>query len=198
MSLEKPLVHTHAKPLYEYGAEKRREIGNTTDLTLFRFIEENPGCSIYELAGAIEWNAGKVGESIKRLTAQRKIKDRNVRRKGRMLREIFPIDFKYPHYDEIEIPKNLLESDSSWKNEAYIYALDEITIGISGEPVEEWEKKVEKKDVVSLNQHSDKIRLIIPKEFCDEYNLASSEVSQTIIGNKILIIKEGTILKPIV
>jgi len=183
ISLQKPYVK---------ATQKRKQIGEDTDEVLLRVIKENPRLSLYELAQEISWGVGKVDGSVKRLHEKGLIKVECFIKTGRRVKLISAIDYK-PSPDTFNIPMAILSQNTSWKDAAYAYGLDRLTIGVSGKPITEWDEAAVLKSQVPLKQAKDNFVFQLPKKFADFYVLEKSIVTLSTVKDMILLTVEGQV-----
>lgn len=73
---------------------KNIERGIGTDWTLYDFICEHPGLSIYELHKELGWSVGKVQKAIERLRKRGYVESKTVDNPARPKTIITPADWK--------------------------------------------------------------------------------------------------------
>ncbi len=179
-SLDKP---------YEKAAEKRKQIGEGTDQTLFRVIVENPRLSLYELAQETDWGVGKVDGSVKRLHEKGLVKVECFIKAGRRVKLVSAVDYEsYP--DLYSVPEDILDS-ASWKDQAFVYGLDRLTIGVSGKSVPEWDAATVLKSKVPVKRMAKSLVFRLPKKFVDFYALGKSIVTLSTVKDVVLLTVEG-------
>jgi len=183
ISLQKPYVK---------ATQKRKQIGEDTDEVLLRVIKENPRLSLYELAQEIGWGVGKVDGSVKRLHEKGLIKVECFIKAGRRVKLISAIDYK-PSPDTFNVPMAILSQNTSWKDAAYVYGLDRLTIGVSGKPITEWNEAAVLKSQVPLKQAEDNFVFQLPKKFADFYVLEKSIVTLSTVKDMVLLTVEGQV-----
>lgn len=184
----KKMTLTFQKP-YEKAAEKRRRIGEDTDQTLLGVIREYPRLSLYELALETGWEVGKVDGSVKRLHEKGLVKFECFIKAGRRVKLVSAIDYR-PSSNVFTIPKNILEN-ASWKDSAYVYGLDRLTIGVSGKPVPEWEETAELKSKAPVKEIDGTLIFQLLKDFSQFYALEKSIVTLSTVKDVVLLIIEG-------
>jgi hypothetical protein len=173
---------------------KGNKRGRESDEKLLEVIKDYSGLSQYELAKKLRSSSGLIDGSIRRLLAQKKIFIRVVERNGRRVNLIYPKEQKPP--DLLEVPINLLERGNPlWDQNAFIYALDSSTIGVSGKEMPEWKEKSCFHGKIALKKERDKIELEIPENFQRFYNLERKHRTISINGNNILITINGDIIE---
>jgi hypothetical protein len=108
----------------------------SVDLTVQRLVRESPGLSLYQIAKRTKWRIGKVDGSVRRLVNAKRVFLVGDERNGRKVSLVFPSRLK--PVLTITVPSGLLKGGNpTWLNEANVYALDNHTIGITGEPIAE-------------------------------------------------------------
>lgn len=182
-SLEKP---------YEKAAQKRKQIGTDTDKALLEVIRENPRLSLYELAEEIGWGVGKVDGSVKRLHEQGIVKVECFIKSGRRVKLISAVDYETSP-DTFSVPRGLLDPDASWKDVAYVYGLDRLTIGVSGRTVADWKNAAVLKSTVPLKKSRGNLIFQLPKEFVHFYVLEKSIVTLSTVKDMVLLTIEGEV-----
>lgn len=185
----KKMLKSVEKPFMK-AAERRREIGEETDKILLRIIRENPRLSLYELAQEVNWGVGKVDGSVKRLLRDGKIKEEYFVRNGRRVKLVSSIEYE-PSANVFEIPKEAVNRNFSWWNEAFVYGLDRLTIGVSGRAVDEWEERAFLKAKVSVKQIEGSFIFKLPKKFVDFYALEKTIIGISIVKDLVLLTMEG-------
>lgn len=185
----KKMLKSVEKPFMK-AAERRREIGEETDKILLRIIRENSRLSLYELAQEVNWGVGKVDGSVKRLLRDGKIKEEYFVRNGRRVKLVSSIEYE-PSANVFEIPKEAVNRNFSWWNEAFVYGLDRLTIGVSGRAVDEWEERAFLKAKVSVKQIEGSFIFKLPKKFVDFYALEKTIIGISIVKDLVLLTMEG-------
>jgi hypothetical protein len=179
-SLEKP---------YEKATEKRKQIGEDTDEALLKVIMENPRLSLYELALETGWGVGKVDGSVKRLHKKGRVKVECFIKAGRRVKLISAVEYK-PSPDIFSVAKDILDN-ASWKDNAYVYGLDRLTIGVSGKPVPEWDETAVLKSKVPVKEMEENLIFQLPKKFVGFYALGKSIVTLSTVKDVVLLTVEG-------
>ncbi len=179
-SLEKP---------YEKAAEKRKQIGEGTDQSLFRVVVENPRLSLYELAREIGWGVGKVDGSVKRLREKGLVKVECFVKAGRRVKLVSAVDYEFSP-DVYSVPLDVLDG-ASWKDSAFAYGLDRLTIGVSGKSVFEWDEAAVLKANVPVKRMKENLVFRLPRKFVDFYALGKSIVTLSTVKDKVLLTVEG-------
>lgn len=183
------MVKSIEKPFMK-AAEGRRRIGDETDGILLQVIRENPRLSLYELAQEVGWGVGKVDGSVKRLLREGKVKEEYFVRNGRRVKLVSSVDYK-PSPDVFDIPKDVVDSNFSWRGEVFVYGLDRLTIGVSGRVVEEWEERAFMKARVSVRESEKSFVFALPREFVEFYALEKTITGMSIVGDIVLLTMEG-------
>ncbi len=169
--------------------------GKNTDQALLELVRRYPGLSQYELGKKLKWTIGKVDGAIRRLLNSGEIYLRVITRaKGRKVNLVYPKAAKT--LDVIEVPEPLLEtSNPVWQNEAFIYALDNTTIGISGRPILDWSEVACFTSRVPLSRSDRRVSLRIPDNFVSFYNLDKKHRSVFLNENNLLVTVSGEIIE---
>lgn len=175
----------------EYKSNKR---GRESDRRLLEVIKDYPGLSQYELAKKLKTSSGLIDGSIRRLVNQKEIFIEIVERNGRRLNLVYPREKKPSQI--LEIPIGLLKTGNPlWDQDAFIYALDSSTIGISGKEMPEWKEISCFQETIPLKKEKERIELCIPEGFLRFYNMARKHRSISVNGNNILITISGDIIE---
>jgi len=195
----------YSKRLYDslnnenVGEPKMRELkrnvrGRESDEILLDIVEKHPGLSQYELGKKLKWNAGRVDGSIRRLLNAGRIFVRVLERSGRRVNLVYPKDEK--PLNIIEVPSELLRPGNPiWSEHAFVYALDNSTIGISGREMPAWEEISCFLQRIPLKETDGKMVLQIPEKFWRFYNLARKHRVVSVNGNNLLITVSGDIVE---
>lgn len=173
---------------------KSNRRGRESDKILLEVIRDYPGLSQYELANKLRSSSGLVDGSIRRLLMQKEIFIRVIERNGRRVNLIYPKEQKPSNL--IEVPVELLKTENPlWDQNAFIYALDSSTIGISGREIHEWKEVSCFLEKIPLKKEKDKIKLDIPDKFLRFYNIERKHRIVSLNGNNILITISGDIIE---
>jgi hypothetical protein len=179
------------KKMKEYRSNKR---GIECDKNVLEAIRDCPGLSQYELAKKLKSSSGLIDGSIRRLLKQKEILIQVIERNGRRANLIY-LKGQKPS-DLLEVPINLLKTGNPlWDRNAFIYALDSTTIGISGREVPEWNEISCFLEKIRLRKDQDKIMLTIPEKFSRFYNIERKHRIVSINGNNILVTFSGDIVE---
>ena len=92
--------------------------------------------------------------------------------------------------DIFSVPLDILDS-VSWKDQAFVYGLDRLTIGVSGKSVPEWDEAAVLKSKVSVKRVKENLVFRLPKKFVDFYSLGKSIVTLSTVKDKVLLTVEG-------
>ena len=179
------------KPLAATAA--RIQLGYSTDLKVIQAIRENPGISMYNLGKTLNFAVGRIDGSIDRLQERGEVDVQYELRDGRISKGIYPKGFAGAANPEILIDANLLQDPRAWKDRAFVYALDRITLGICPSQLEEWDKKSLMKEEVELKRAENSIVVDIPARLLDFYIWNNSLAQLSVIGNQVLITLKTTI-----
>jgi hypothetical protein len=168
--------------------------GRESDKTLLEAIKEYPGLSQYELARKLRWQSGRIDSAVRRLLKSNKAFLMSIERNGRRVNLVYPEEQRLSNL--IEVPNNLLEvSNPRWTKQAFFYALDNSTIGISGSEIEEWKAISQFYDQIPLQKSGDRIILRIPETFWKFYHLDKKFRVVSINGNNLLVTVAGDIVE---
>jgi len=166
--------------------------GNESNQVLLKTVREHPGLSMYELSQKIGWKIGRVDGCVRRLLNMGRIHVEAIERKGKRTNLVYPKSRKNPSL--IEVPARLL-GNPDWKNEAFVYALDSATIGISGKTNDMWDRESCHMEKVDLRRHEEKISLTLPERFFKFYRLDQKHRTVALTGGNILVTVSGEIIQ---
>jgi len=166
--------------------------GNESNQVLLRTVREHPGLSMYELSRGIGWKIGRVDGCVRRLLNAKRIRVEAVERNGRRTNLVFPRSKKDPSL--IEVPARL-PGNPHFLNKAFLYALDNITIGISGKTNSEWENEASFMEKTDLRRNRAKVSLNLPERFIRFYHLNEKHKVVTLNGDNILVTISGDIVQ---
>lgn len=173
--------------------------GENTDQILLKVIRDYPGLSQYELGKKIKWTIGRVDGAVRRLLNSKEVYVTVIERNGRRVNLVYPKDQKPS--DVIEVRESLLKTTnpstrSLWQEEAFIYALDNVTIGISGCEIPDWSEAACFNSRIPIERSDDgKVSLRIPERFVNFYNLERKHRVAFLNGNNILVTVSGDIIE---
>lgn len=174
--------------------------GRNTDQVLLEVVRSYPGLSQYELCKKLNWTAGRVDGAVRRLLNSNEVYVTVIERNGRRVNLVYPKDHARA-LDVIEVPESLLKTAnpsarSLWREEAFIYALDNATIGISGCEIPDWSEIACFNSKVPIRRSDNgKVSLRIPEKFVNFYNLKKKHRVVFLNGNNILVTVSGDIIE---
>lgn len=145
---------------------------------------------MYELSQEIGWKIGRVDGAVRRLLNMGKLRVEAIERNGRRTNLVFPRSRKDPSL--IEVPAGLL-GNPHWVNEAFVYALDNATIGISCGRNAEWREACFM-ERVDLRRDGKRVSLSLPERFLGFYHLDEKHKSVALNGDNILVTISGDII----
>lgn len=181
---------TSCQKPYEVAVQERKRIGEETDRALFEVIKENPRLSLYELALEIDWKVGKVDGSVRRLHEKGSVKVECFIKNGRRVKLVSANDYE-PSANTFNVSKDLLDPEAPWKDTAYIYGLDRLTIGVSGRPVPEWEETAELKSKAPVKEVNGTLSFQLFEDLVQFYALQKSIVTLSVVKDVVLLSIEG-------
>jgi len=99
--------------------------------------------------------------------------------------------------DVIEVSRDLLKtSNPIWHDEAFFYALDNVTMGISGHDFSDWNEIACFKSRVPIERNEQgNVFMKVPQKFWNFYNLEKKHRVVSINGNNILVTVSGDIIE---
>jgi len=173
---------------------KRNRRGKESDEMLLQVIERYPGFSQYELARKLGWRSGRVDGSVRRLLNAGEVFVRVLERNGRRVNLVYPKGQKPSSV--IEVPMDLLRAGNPvWSENAFVYALDNFTIGISGREMPEWEEISCFLEKVPLGRDEGKVVVRIPEKMVRFYNMERKHRVVSVNGNAVLVTVSGDIVE---
>ena len=168
--------------------------GKESDKILLKVIRCYSGLSQYELARKLKWNFGRVDSSVRRLLKSRKVFLRVIERSGRKVNLVYPIE-NIPS-NLIEVPSELLKvSNPIWNNQAFFYALDNSTIGVSGCEMAEWKEISCFQEEVPIKRENGQLVFQIPEKFLRFYNFERKHRVVSVNGDNLLLTVSGDIIE---
>lgn len=168
--------------------------GKRSEEFLLKIIEHARGLSLYELSRKVKWTIGRVDGTVRRLLNSNKVFIKIVERNGRRVNLVYPIDQKPSNI--VEVPSDLLLAQNPlWSDEALIYALDNTTIGISGEELPDWNEISCFSSRIPIERVNGKTSLAIPEKFMNFYHLEEKHRTISVSGNNILVTISGNIVE---
>lgn len=172
----------------------KRRLAERFDKRLLELIQTNPGITVYELSCDLGKNPSTVHAAVRRLVGQGKVISQKVIRKTRPVRRVFPAGFDAPPPDLVQLPRSLIQIDNPAWQQAYIYPLSSDSIGISGEPVPEWEARAPNRIIQPVESEADELRIRLPLNLVEFYNLDKKERQLAYLENKALLTITGVIV----
>jgi len=183
--------------------QARKKQAEETDRVLLDFLSGKPGAlSLYQLAQEIGWSIGRVQKSVERLTKKGLVTYRRAFLGGRSLKLIVPTRMrlvlesstvlKKPSNVEVAIPADIVDGEC-WGEDAFLYALDRTSLGISSREERKWHESSLFESEVSLRKEEDAFMVKVPEKVSRFYRLYMSdyEVSASPKGNKVIISIDG-------
>lgn len=168
--------------------------GRESDQFLLNIIGHYAGLSLYELAKKAKWTVGRVDGTVRRLLRAQEVFIKVIERNGRRVNLVYPESQKPSNI--LEVPTKFLEtSNPVWQREAFVYALDHVNIGISGQESPEWNEISCFKSRIPIERNSARISLKIPETFVTFYHLNEKHRTVSVNGNNILITVSGDIIE---
>jgi len=171
--------------------------GRESEEFLLKIIRNYSGLSLYELAKKAKWTVGHVDGTVRRLLNSKEVFITVIERDGRRANLVYPKEQKPSNI--VEVPIDLLKTGNPlWQEEAFIYALDNVNIGISGQEILEW-KEIScfdsKIPIENACMHARALSLKIPEKFMKFYHLNEKHRTASINGNNIIITVSGDIIE---
>ena len=137
---------------------------------------------------------GHVDGTVRRLLNSGEVFITVIERYGRRANLVYPKEQKPSNI--IEVPESLLETGNPlWQRGAFIYALDNVNIGISGREISEWKEISCFNSKIPIEHINGKISLRIPEKFIDFYHLNEKHRAVSTDGNSILITVSGDVIE---
>lgn len=168
--------------------------GKESDKLILEVIRNYPGLSQYELVRKLKSSSGLVDGSIRRLLKQNEVFIQVLDRNGRRVNLVYLKEQKPS--DVIEVPAELLKTGNPlWGQNAFAYALDSSTIGISGEEMPEWGEISCFQDVLKIRKIDGKLVLHVPEAFLRFYNMHRKHRVISVNGNNLLVTVSGDIVE---
>lgn len=165
----------------------RLQLGMSTDMRVLEAIRQSPGISMYHVAKVLQYALGRVDGSVNRLQNREEIDTRYILRDGRIVKELYPKGFVQESKPEIKIDSDLLDSPDDWREQAFVYALDRMTIGITPLESHEWSSKAFAKEIVGVSKSSGFFLVNIPPRLEEFYVWNNSDSEISVVGNDVLV-----------
>jgi hypothetical protein len=180
-------------PPYALGLEARQKVALALEKRLLSIVKEAPGLSAYDASMKLHKPPATVHSAIKRMVRKGEVGTRSILRKTGKLTLLYPNDYSFPDNTLVEIPREVVHiGNPSWLG-AFIYALNDESIGVSGEPVPEWETNCLWKEQTKVDCTQAGFLVRLPKKVTDFYQIEKKEIMQVFLNNKTLLTMTGTI-----
>jgi len=185
-------ARTHTPP-YELAVEARRNVALALEKKLLLLVKKSPGLSAYDLSLKIGKPPSTVHSAIKRMTRKGELVTKSILRKTGKITLLYPEGYSFPDNTLVEIPREVVHvRNPSWLN-AFIYALNSESIGISGEPVPEWESNCLWKEQAKVDRERKELLVKLPEKIANFYQVEKKEIMQVFLNNKTLLTIIGTV-----
>jgi DNA-binding MarR family transcriptional regulator len=170
----------------------RQRLAVHLEKRLLVMISQTPGSSVYDLSKKTKRDPSTVHSAVKRLSTRQLVTTRTILRKEGKVKRVYPANFQFDDFREIMLPKEVVHIGNPTWQQAYIYKLNAESIGIAGEPVLDWEERA--KPIIQKAEHAEdgSIRVRLPDEVCNFYNLDKKEKLLAYINNKALLTITGS------
>jgi hypothetical protein len=180
-------------PPYTLGLEARQKVALALEKRLLSIVKEAPGLSAYDASLKLHKPPATVHSAIKRMARKGEVGTRSVLRKTGKVTLLYPNDYSFPDNTLVEIPREVVHNGNpSWLS-AFIYALNDESIGVSGEPVPEWEANCLWKEQAKVDREHAGLLVRLPEKIASFYQIEKKEVMQVFLNNKTLLTMIGTI-----
>ena len=168
--------------------------GTKSEEFLLEIIRNYAGLSLYELAKKAKWTVGRVDGTVRRLLRAQEVFIKVIERNGRRVNLVYPESQKPSNI--LEVPTKLLETGNPvWQREAFVYALDHVNIGISGEEISEWNEISCFNSRIPVEINARAVSLRIPEKFIRFYHLNEKHRTVSVNGNNLIITISGDIIE---
>jgi hypothetical protein len=168
--------------------------GKESDRLILEVIRNYSGLSQYELARKLNSSSGLVDGSVRRLLKRNEVFIRVLERNGRRVNLIYPKEQKPS--DLIEVPARLLKTGNpAWGQNAFAYALDSSTIGISGKEMPEWSEVSCFQETLPIKKVDGKLVFQIPEKFQRFYSMERKHRVVSVNGSNLLVTVSGDIVE---
>lgn len=183
-------MHT---PAYKLAVEARKEVALALEKKLLRLVKESPGLSAYDVSLKMRKPPSTVHSAIKRMTRKGELVTRNILRKTGKITLLYPEGYSFPDNTLVEIPREVVDvGNPSWLD-AFIYALNSESIGISGESVPEWESNCLWTEKAKVDRERKELSVRLPEKIANFYQIQKKEMMQVFLNNKTLLTVIGTV-----
>jgi hypothetical protein len=183
-------MHT---PPYKLAVEARREVALALEKKILLLVKKSPGLSAYDASLKMRKPPSTVHSAIKRMTEKGELVTRNILRKTGKITLLYPQSYSLPDNTLIEIPREVIDmGNPSWLD-AFIYALNSESIGISGESVPEWESNCLWKEKAKVDREQKELLVKLPAKIANFYQVQKKEVMQVFLNNKTLLTITGIV-----
>jgi len=177
----------------------RKKQAEKTDKALLDFLTKKPGASsLYQIAQEIGWSIGRVQKSIERLLKKGLVMYKRAFLGGRSLKLIIPAKveanlrpsfvLRKPSDAEIAIPSDMIDSEC-WRENAFLYALDRMSFGISSRRESKWHESSLFEAKVPVRKEESAVVVKIPEKTSRFYLLYMTdyEISASPKRNKVIV-----------
>ena len=184
--------------LQENVKEIRKKQAKKTDKALLDFLKKKPGAlSLYQIAREIGWSIGRVQKSIDRLLKKGLVTYRRAFLGGRSLKLVIPakkevglpvLVLRKPSDVEISVSGDMVNREC-WHGNAFLYALDRVSFGISSSHERKWHEGSLFEEKVPLRKEENAVVIRIPAKVSQFYllTMTSYEVSASPKRNKVIV-----------
>jgi hypothetical protein len=180
-------------PPYELGVEARRKVALALEKRLLSLVKDSPGLSAYDVSLKLGKPPPTIHSAIKRMTRKGELATRSILRKRGRITLLYPDNHSFPDNTLVEIPREVVHvGNPSWLN-AFVYALNNESIGVSGEPVSEWESNCLWKEQAQVDRKQKELFVKLPEKIASFYQIQKKEVLQVFLKNKTLLTITGTV-----
>jgi len=180
-------------PPYASSLEARQKVALALEKRLLSIVKETPGLSAYDSGLKLHKPPATVHSAIKRMVLKGDVRARSILRKTGNVTLLYPNGHSFPDNTLVEIPRAVVRpKKSSWLS-AFIYALNDESIGVSGEPVPEWEANCLWREEAKVDRESTGLLVRLPEKVASFYQIQKREVMQVFLNDKTLLTVIGTI-----
>lgn len=183
-------MHT---PPYKLALEARREVALALEKKLLLLVKESPGLSAYDVSLKMSKPPSTVHSAIRRMARKGELVTKSILRKTGKITLLYPEGYAFPDNTLVEIPREVVHiGNPSWLD-AFIYALNSESIGISAESVPEWESNCLWKEKVKVDRDRKELLVKLPEKIAKFYQIQKKEMMQVFLNNKTLLTVIGTV-----